>query len=62
MEDLNYLFHRQSIELFAAGHAASPSVGFAHRTLAAGYGARIEAYRASHHVAPLAAVPLDMAA
>ena len=53
---LNYLLHRHQISLMRTRSGACPSARAAHRGLAVGYAARIQALRAD-----LGATPMDVA-
>lgn len=47
MEDLNYLFHREQVELLRAQEAPCMSGRIAHMALAQGYARRIRDHRLS---------------
>ncbi len=51
--DLNYLLHRHQVSLMRALSGGSSEARHAHRGLAAGYGKRIAALRATMGATPL---------
>jgi hypothetical protein len=48
LEDLNYLLHREQVEIIRARKAANVSAKAAHRALARAYARRIDGHRLSY--------------